>query len=176
MGGQHWGPKGGISCIHLRVEDAGRGLDDGDGLVVGGESEEVVLLVLEHSHELQTDVLGMHLGREAVGQRLLLAGGDYQAIALAGEIAQDVRLVASVLDQRSADNGDGNGLGLLVVDGQAGLGRVAVDQLDAEDLRLREAGRDGDLQVGRLGLVALDNLVDLVGLGQQMSVVDVIDA
>lgn len=53
---------------------------------------------------------------------------------------------------------------------------MAVDQLDAEDLRLREAGRDGHLQIGRLGLLALDNLVDLVGLGQQMSVVDVIDA
>ena len=99
MCGQHWISKGNVSCIHLRVKDAGRSLDNGHGFVVGGKSEQVVLLVLEHSHELQTDVLGVHLGREAVGQRLLLAGGDFQAIALAGEIAQDVRLVARVLDQ-----------------------------------------------------------------------------
>ena len=87
------------SCIHLRVENASGGLNDGDGLIVGGDGIESVLLVLDHSDELKTEVLGVHLGREAVGQRLLLAGGDFQAIALAGEIAQDVRLVARVLDQ-----------------------------------------------------------------------------
>ena len=168
--------EGGDSSIHLWVKDAGGGLDDGDGLVVGGNGEEVVLLVLDHGDELQTEVLGVHLGGEAIGQRLLLAGGDLQAIALAGEVAQDLSLVALVLDQRAADNGDGDGLGLLVVDGQAGLGRVAVDQLDAEDLRLREAGGNGDLEIGRLGLAALNSLFDLVGLGQRTSAVDVMGA
>lgn len=129
----------------MRVEDARRRLDDGNRLVVGGDREEVVLLVLEHSYQLEADVLRVHLGSEAVGQRLLLAAGDLQSIALASQVAQNMSLLASILDQRAADDGDSDGLWLLVVDGQTSLGRVAVDQLDTEDLRLREAGRDGDL-------------------------------
>lgn len=148
----------------MRIKNAGGGLNNGDSLVVSGEGEQVLLLVLNHSHELQTDVLGMHLGCEAVGQRLLFAAGDLQAITLASKVAQDVRLVAGLLDQRSADDGDSNRLGLLVVDGQPGLGRVAVDQFDAEDLSLRKAGLDGDLEVGRLGLLALDDLFDILDL------------
>lgn len=115
------------SCIHLRVKDAGGRLDNGDGLVVRGDSEGIGLLVLDHSDELQADVLGVHLGREAVRQRLLLTAGDFQPVALAGEVAQDLRLLARIFDQGTTDDLDGDGLGFLVGDGQASLGRVAVD-------------------------------------------------
>jgi len=74
-----------------------------------------------------------------------------------------VCLTGDVLEQRTADDGDGDALGLLVVDGKAGFGSMAVDQLDAEDLRLWEAGRDGDLEVRRLGLL-VDNLFDIFDL------------
>lgn len=152
----------------MRIEYAGRRLDDCDGLIVDGDGVQGVLLVLEHGDELQADILGVHIGGEAVGQRLLLAAGNLQSIALAGEVAQDLRLVARILDQRATDDVDGDGLELLVVDGQASLGRVAVDQLDAEDLSLREAGRDGDLQAGRLGLLS-DDFLDVLDLGQPAS-------
>jgi hypothetical protein len=166
--GENCAPKRWGGRLHLRVEDAGRRLHNGDGLVVDGDGVEGALLVLEHGYKLQADVLGVHLGREAVRQRLLLAAGDRQSVALAGEVAQDLRLVASILDQRAADEVDGDGLGLLVGDGQTSLGRMAVDQLDAEDLRLREAGRDGHLQIGRLGLV-VDDSVDIFDLGSCVS-------
>lgn len=151
--------------IHLRIEDASGCLDDADSLVVGRKGVESVLLVLDNSYELQTNILGVHLGGEAVGQGLLLAAGDLQAIARAGEVTEDLSLSARLLDERTTNNGDRDGLGLLVVNGKTGLGGVAVDQLDAKDLGLREAGGDSDLQVGRLGI--LDDFFDILDLEKQ---------
>lgn len=104
----------------------------------------------------------MHLGAEAVRDRLLLSSGDLEGVLLAGQVAQDAGLSASIIEEGSADNGDADGRGLLVLDGEAGLGRVAVDELDAEDLGLREAGGDGYLEVGGDGvLFNLFNAFDL---------------
>jgi hypothetical protein len=50
---------------------------------------------------------------------------------------------------------------------------MAVDELDAEYLGLRELGRDGDLQIGRLGFGSFSGLSSslgvLDGLGLQHS-------
>ena len=45
--------------LHLRVEDAGGPLDDGDGLVVGGDGEDGVLGVPQDSDKLQAEILGV---------------------------------------------------------------------------------------------------------------------
>ena len=151
--------------VHLRVEEASGSFDNADRLVVYGDSVEGVLGVLQNGNELETQVLGVHLRGEAVGGRLLLASGDFQRVALGRQVAQDLGLRRSVLQQGSADNGQDNGLRLVILDRQAGLGRVAVDELHAEDLGLGEADGGGDLEVGRLGL--LDDFLyafDLCGL------------
>ena len=95
----------------------------------------------------------MHLCREAVGNCLVGASGNLNGVALAGEIAKDLRLSCNFLDQRATDNGDANRSGLIVDHGQTRLGGLAVDELDAEDLRLRERDGDGDVEIGSLRLV-----------------------
>lgn len=45
--------------LHLRVEEAGRSLNDGDGLIVGGDGEDSVLRVSQDGDELETEILGV---------------------------------------------------------------------------------------------------------------------
>jgi hypothetical protein len=153
--------------LHLRVEQAGRPLNDGDGLVVGGDSEDGVLGVPQNGDELEAEILGVELGREGVRNGLLSAGGDLNRVLLRGEIAHDLGLAIGLLEERAADNAHANGLGLVVGDGQTRLGGVAVDQLDAEDLALGERSRDLDVQVRRLGL---GNFLDVLNLCTRGSV------
>jgi hypothetical protein len=110
----------------------------------------------------------VHLGREGVGEGLLLARGDADAVLLGGEVLEDLGLVG-LGGERAADDQDLDGLGLLVVDIEDGAGGVAVDELDAEDLCLREGGGDVDVKVGCLLLEGVFDLLfdalDLFDLG-----------
>lgn len=124
--------------LHLRVEYAVGPLDNSDSLVVGGDSENGVLGVPQDSNELETEVLGVHLGGEGVGHGLLCAGRNLDGVLLRGKVAQDLKLAIDLLEQRATDNVHANGLRLVVGDGQAGLSGMAIDELDAEDLRLGE--------------------------------------
>ena len=106
----------------------------------------------------------------------MLAGGDGDAIALGGQVAQDGRSLGRAGDidgsgERATNDQDGDGLGFLVVDVEDGAGGVAVDELDAEDLCLREGGLDVDVDVGRLLLAGVldllfDAALDLLDLGR----------
>ena len=118
--------------IHLRIKEAGRCLNNADSLVVDRNGDEVILAILQHSHELKTKVLRVHFCREAV--RNCLVGANF-------------------LDQRATDNGDADRSGLIVDHGQTRLRGLAVDELDAKDLRLGEGHGDGDIEVGSLRLV-----------------------
>jgi len=121
---------------------------------------------LEHGGKVQAKILRVHLSREGVGEGLVLAGGNGDAIALGGQVAQDGRSLrrAGHIDgsgERATDDQDGDGLGFLVVDVEDGTGGVAVDELDAEDLCLRESGLDVDVDVGSSLLAGiLDVLLD----------------
>lgn len=150
--------------LHLRVEPGHGSLNDADGLVVDLAGVDLAGSALEHGGEVQAQVLRVHLGCEGVGEGLVLAGGDGDAIALGGQVAQDGG------DLRRAGNIDGggegatndqdlNGLGLLVMHIEDGAGGVAVDELDAEDLCFREGGLDVDVDVGRLLLAGVLNVV-----------------
>ena len=153
-------------CLHLRVEPAHGSLNDADSLVVDLASVDLAGGTLEHGGKVQAKVLRVHLGRKRVGEGLVLAGGDRDAIALGGQVAQDGRSLrrAGHIDgsgERATDDQDGDGLGFLVVDVEDGAGGVAVDELDAEDLCLREGGLDVDVDVGSLLLAGvLDVLLD----------------
>jgi hypothetical protein len=139
--------------VHLRVEEAGGRLDNADSLVVDRDSDEVVLAILQHSYELKAKVLGVHLLGEAVGDRLIGASRDLDGVALASEVAKNLRFSLDLLYQGAADNGDADGRWLIVDHGQTRLGGLAVDELDAEDLRLGKRDGHGDIEVGRLWLV-----------------------
>lgn len=139
---------------HLRVKDAGRRLDDADGLVVDADLVDLVGSVADNTDELQAHVLGLHVEDEGVGQRGLLAGGDGGLVADGGQVADDgggrVLFVAEVLgvQQLAAQEGEQDGLGLVVGHVDDGLGRAPVDQLHAEDVvGVGEGGDDLGLQL-----------------------------
>lgn len=77
--------------LHLRVEPAHGSLDDADSLVVDLTSVDLAGGTLEHSGDVQAEILRVHLSRERVREGLVLAGGDGDAIALGGQVAQDGR-------------------------------------------------------------------------------------
>jgi len=143
---------------HLRVEPADGSLNNADGLIVDLASVDLAGSALEHGGEVQAQVLRVHLGREGVGEGFLLARGNANAELLRGEVPEDLGLVG-LGGERAADNQDLDGLGLLVVDIEDGAGGVAVDELDAEDLCVREGGGDVDVDVGRLLLAGVLNLL-----------------
>lgn len=152
--------------LHLRIEPANRRLNNADSLVVDLTSVDLACSALQHGGEVQAQVLRVHLSRERVCESLALAGGDRDAIALGGEVAEDGRDLRRARDvygsgERAANDQDLDGLGLLVVDVEDGTGGVAVHELDAEDLCLREGGGNVDIDVGRgLGRGVLDLLLD----------------
>lgn len=156
--------------LHLRVEPGDGSLNDADSLVVDLASVDLTGGALEHGGEVQAQVLRVHLGREGVSEGLLLTGGDGDAIALGGQVAQDGGDLRRAGDidgggEGAADNEDLDGFGFLVVDIEDGAGGVAIDELDAEDLCLRERGGDVDIDVGS-GLLAgiLDLLLDALDI------------
>lgn len=148
--------------IHLRVQEASGRLNNADRLIVHRNSVESLLAVLEHSPQLQTQILGVQLSGEGIGHRLLCSSGDVDRVLARSEVAHNLLLAGHLLDQRTANERHGNGRGLLVVDGEAGFGGMAVDELDAEDLRLWEGDGYGDIEFGCLRLlVDVDDLFDL---------------
>jgi hypothetical protein len=95
----------------------------------------------------------VQVGAEGVGHRLLRAGGDLDRVLLGSQVADNLSLAIDLVSQRAANKADANWQGLAVADGEASLGSMAVDELDAEDLGLRERDRDLDIEVGRLRLL-----------------------
>jgi hypothetical protein len=94
--------------VHLRVKEASRLLDDGDGLVVDGDGVEVVLAVTQNSNELQTELTGVQLGGEGVGNSLLLARGDLDRVFLGGQVADNLGLASDFVGQRAGNETEAN--------------------------------------------------------------------
>jgi hypothetical protein len=122
---------------------------------------------------MQAHILGVHFGAEAVRDSLLCAGRNLNVELLCGQVAQNLGIGRGILHQRASNDGNANGLGLVVSDGEDGLGGVPIDELHAEDLGLRERGRDFDIVVGRLGLVY--DFFDLVDLEQPLVIMQAVD-
>lgn len=125
--------------IHLRIKDAGRRLDDADGLVVDLVGVERAGLVLNNGGNVEGKVLRVQLGREAVGQGLALASRDLYTVALGSKVADNGRWAWSTRDanrrhERASDKHQRHGCGLIVGNGQHSLRGMAIDKLDAKDL------------------------------------------
>ena len=140
--------------VHLGIEERGRSLDDRHSLVEDLFGKDFTRGALDNSGKVESQVLGVHLGREAVGERLLLASGDGEVVAGRRQVAEDNRRGRSAWstngsEERTADKEEVDGLGLLVGDVEDGLSGMAVDKLDSEDLAVREGSGNGDCNVGR---------------------------
>jgi hypothetical protein len=165
---------GGWEYVHLGVEDAGRRLNDGDSLVVYRHGEESALVVLENGDEVQAHILGVHIGTEAIRDSLLCTGGDLNVELLCSQVAQNLCIGGGILHQRTTNDGNTDGLWLVVGDGEDSLGGMSVDELHAEDLGLWERGGDLDIVVGCLRrFYNLFNVFDLVELLVQLQHIDV---
>lgn len=70
-------------------------------------------------------------------------------------------LASGRIEQRAADELDRDGFFLLVLEVEKGIGGVAIDQLDAENLRVGERSADRDSEVGG-GIRTLDLLFDRI--------------
>ncbi len=147
--------KKGKESLHLRVEDAGRGLDDAGEAAVDLHLEDLTLAVADDSEELDDDVLGVHVQDKVERERLGLAGGDADVVLDGGQVADDSGGGRSILGQRlggletASDECDLNWAILLVLDLDESSCRAAVDELDAKDVGVREDSLDLGLQFNR---------------------------
>lgn len=139
----------------LRVKEAGGGLDNGSLAIVSGDLEDVALLVGEDGQQTQANILRHHVERKRVRDRLGLAGLDLQAVLHGREVAHDALVGGGALGQvlggpqGAIGKDDLDGVVLLVGDlDQSGRGS-AVDQLDAQDVRVGERGPDVGIEGGR---------------------------
>lgn len=133
------------SCLHLRVEETRGSLNNRNGAIEGRVDVGHAELVLENSSQVEGQVLRVHVDSEAVGGSLLLAGRD-QEVVLGGSQAA----VGSLVQERATDDVQVDRGGLVVGDGQDSVGRMSINELDTEDLRVREGDRDVDIQSGSL--------------------------
>lgn len=142
--------------LHLRVEEAGGGLDNGRRAVVSRDLEDVALFVGEDGEETQANVLRRHVEGEGVGNRLCLAGLNLQAVLHRRQVAHDSLVDGSVLGQvrggpQSAIGKDNlDGFVLLVGDLDQRSRGAAINQLDAQDVGVGERGPDVGIQRGGL--------------------------
>ena len=115
-------------------------------------------VVLEDGGQVEGQVLGVHVGSEAVGGRLLLAGRDQEVVLGDGQVGDRLGAHKGATDEAKVDGG-----GLMVGDRQDSVGRVAIDELDTKDFGVREGNRDGDVQVGCLLDIGILNFLDSLG-------------
>lgn len=147
--------------VHLRVKEADGRLHDRGDLVRSLHLEDLPLVIHDHGRQLHAHVLRLHVQREAKGQLLGLAGGHVDGVLHSRQVAHDALPRRRILglglgrEQGARDEGHVEGRGVVVGDGDEGLGGAVVDKLNAEDVGFRERGRHvgGDLggAIGRGG-------------------------
>lgn len=81
------------TVLHLGVENAGFRLHDTDSAIIGIDGVEVALGAGDDRGELESDILGVHLGGEAVAQALLLTSGDINTISGGSQVANHMALL-----------------------------------------------------------------------------------
>jgi hypothetical protein len=120
-------------CLHLRVEEAGRSLNNRYSAVESRVGVQHSKVVLEDGGQVEGQILRVHVGSEAVGGSLLLAGRDQQVVLGDGQVVDGLGVHEGATDEAKV-----NGSSLVVGDGQNRVGCVAIDELDTKDFRVRE--------------------------------------
>lgn len=120
--------------VHLRVEEAGRGLNNSSDGVIGRDRVQVALGVGNDSHETQTHILGMQILGKGIADALGLAGLNCSVVLHIGQVAHNGLVGGSSLGQDfgvgegTSDKGNVDGCSLLVGYLNQRAGSVAVDQ------------------------------------------------
>lgn len=129
----------------LRIQQARIRLHDADRLIKRLKRKHRPHLILDHGKKAQSQILWVQLRCETVTHALLFAGRDLQIIPRHRQVPNDAfrwRAGGGQAPETTADENDIDGVGFVVGDGEERLRRVAVYQLDAEDLGLWEGGGD----------------------------------
>lgn len=126
----------------MRIEDASILLNDADSLIEGLDSVVGTVDVTQDGSQVQSQLLWVKLGYEIVGQALLLASWDLDIVSCCRQVANDARALRIEVcsPEAAANEVDSYGFGLFVGEGKEGLCRLAIDELDAEDLSAWEGG------------------------------------
>lgn len=104
---------------------------------MGNDRNQAALAVRNNGGKSQLEILGVHLGGEAIADCLLLASGNLNSITSSRQVADNLGLVTRV-PKATADEVHRDRVRLIIGDGDQRLGRVTVDKLDTEDLGSRE--------------------------------------
>ena len=128
----------------MGVKDAGSSLDNADGLVVGLYLVYVACLAREDGNQVQTEILGMEIRGERIGEGLLLASRNLDIITSSCDIADNgsagmkTRCNWLQSGQRAPNQSYLDRFRLIVREAQDCLCRVPIDELDTEDLSVGE--------------------------------------
>jgi hypothetical protein len=122
---------------HLRVEKRDRSLDDADGAIMRRKLLEASIWKLNNKREEEPQVLRVQLGRKLVLQTVVLACCDLDINRRGRQIAH-IEALALKRPEGAADHANVDGFGLLVLHGDEGACRMAIDQLHAEDFGVWE--------------------------------------
>ena len=119
---------------HLRIKDTRIRLHNANGFIESLQRIRCALLIRNHSRQIKFQILRLQLRRKAVADAILLPAWNLNIVSGGSEITDDCRAVSTEVrsPEVAANEDDGNGFGLFVADGEEGLGRVAVHQLDTE--------------------------------------------
>lgn len=147
-------------CLHLGVEDASLGLHHAHSAIEGLDGEKLALAVRQDGSDVQTEILGVHLGREAVADALLGIGRDLDAVTSGSQVTDCLALLLHS-PQATTNEVHGDRVGLVIGESDERLGRVTVNELHTEDLRRGE----GCLRTNSEGPVLL-NLLSILSTRQ----------
>lgn len=118
----------------MRIEEAGRGFNDGSDSVVDGDRVQVALCVGDDGHETQAHVLGVQVLSKGIADALGLAGLNGSVVLHVGQVAHNGLVRRSSLGEDfrvgegARDKGDIDGSVFLVGNLNQRAGRLAVDQ------------------------------------------------
>jgi hypothetical protein len=131
------GPSGRHS--HLRIKEAGIRVNNRHRAIISLHGIECLILA-DDSCQVEANFLRVHVGLEAVRKSLLFTGRDLNRELLCGEIAHNARSLGIEIGGPKTPSNElhSDGFGLLVGEGDQGVGRLPIDELDAKDLSIWE--------------------------------------
>jgi hypothetical protein len=135
---------------HLGVEDAGSRVDNADSLVECLDLVDVTSLAVYNGNQVQSELLWVKIGGEAVRETLLLACGDQSVISSDSQIAHNrherIGSFWQWLHARQCTRNEGHrhGLSFIIDEVDNGFVRVTIYDLHTENLSCWELCRDRD--------------------------------
>jgi hypothetical protein len=164
--------------IHLGIKNASRSLHNRNRLIESLNLVNSTSLTSDDRDQIESQILRMEIGCESIRQGLGLAGGDLNIVTSAGQVANNSSTWVSAFGEwlqggeSTANDSHLYSFWLVILEGEKSLCRVAVDELDTEDFRLWERGRDGDgevrswgVEIRLFGLLQLNLLIKIFKKG-----------